>query len=94
MAGTRGRHRARQLVTVDLASLGVLQLGADQLHTILVEGDIAVVQHVGSGRVDVGDGRRGVHPAEVMTRGPDQRWTLRTLTSAINARPSNNLGLP
>lgn len=37
---------------------------------------------------------KGVHPVEVMTRGPDQRWTLRTLTSAINARPRDNLGLP
>jgi hypothetical protein len=37
---------------------------------------------------------KGVHPVEVMTRRPDQRWTLRTLTSAINARPSNNWGLP
>jgi len=36
----------------------------------------------------------GVHPVEVMTRGLDQRWTLRTPTSAINARPSNNVGLP
>jgi hypothetical protein len=37
---------------------------------------------------------KGVHPVEVMTRSPDQRWTVCTLTSAINARPSNNLGLP
>jgi hypothetical protein len=37
---------------------------------------------------------KGVHPVEVMTRSPDQRWTICTLTSAINARPSNNLGLP
>ena len=35
-----------------------------------------------------------VHPVEVMTRGLDQRLPLRTLTSAIHARPSNNLGLP
>jgi len=37
---------------------------------------------------------RGVHPVEVMTRSLDQRWTLRTLSCAINARPNNNLGLP
>jgi len=36
----------------------------------------------------------GVHPVEVMTRSLDQRWTLRTLSCAINARPSNNVGLP
>jgi len=37
---------------------------------------------------------KGVHPVEVMTRSLDQRWTLRTLSCAINARPNNNLGLP
>ena len=79
-----------QVAVVTGASSGIGLATANRLHD-LGASVTALARRRDTMQEGVG---KGVHPVEVMTRRPDQRWTLRTLTSAINARPSNNVGLP